>query len=86
MNSQVLDSTATGLPLAGQPLAPQPRATTRATASAQPSPTTLVWRRFRAQRLGFWSLILLVGLLLISLFGEVISNDNQSINAHAVNR
>lgn len=33
------------------------------------------WRRFRNHRRGFWSLCLLVGLYLISLFSEVLCND-----------
>jgi microcin C transport system permease protein len=33
------------------------------------------WRRFKRSRLGFWSLVLFVGLYVVSLAGEVLSND-----------
>jgi len=33
------------------------------------------WRRFRANRLGFWSLVLFVTLVVLSLLAEVLSND-----------
>ncbi|UJB66140.1 ABC transporter permease [Acidovorax sp. YS12] len=42
---------------------------------AQPSPARIVWRRFRAHRLGYWSLWLLGLLFAVSLCGEVLSND-----------
>ena len=40
-----------------------------------PSPLKRAWRRFKQHRLGYWSLILFVGLFVFSLCGEVISND-----------
>ena len=39
------------------------------------SPRTRVWRRFRGQRLGYWSLVAFVVLFGISLFAEVIASD-----------
>ncbi|MDQ7969541.1 MAG: ABC transporter permease [Oxalicibacterium faecigallinarum] len=39
------------------------------------SPWRRVWRRFRASRRGYWSLILFSILVVISLFAELISND-----------
>lgn len=39
------------------------------------SPARRLWRRFRRNRLGFWSLVLFSTLYGISLIGEVISND-----------
>lgn len=39
------------------------------------SPRTRVWRRFRGQRLGYWSLVAFLVLFGISLFAEVIAND-----------
>ncbi|WP_118184264.1 ABC transporter permease [Paraburkholderia phosphatilytica] len=40
-----------------------------------PSPWRRTWRRFRAQRLGYWSLVIFVALFAISLLGEVLAND-----------
>src|SRR3954470_19931756 len=57
---------------------------TEALASAQPpvvagrrgeSPGARAWRRFKADRLGFWSLVIFCGLVGVSLFAEVLSND-----------
>jgi len=39
------------------------------------SPTRRAWRRFRANRLGYASLLLFLGLFTLSLFAEVLSND-----------
>jgi microcin C transport system permease protein len=39
------------------------------------SPGRRLWRRFKRNRLGYWSLILFVSLYVFTLFGEVISND-----------
>ncbi|HEX7889205.1 MAG TPA: ABC transporter permease [Ramlibacter sp.] len=39
------------------------------------SPARRAWRRFRKNRLGFWSLVLFVTLVVLSLFAEAISND-----------
>ena len=39
------------------------------------SPTRRAWRRFRARRLGYWSLVTFVALLVISLMAELVSND-----------
>jgi microcin C transport system permease protein len=45
-------------------------------AHAQPvSPWRRTWLRFRAQRLGYWSLVIFMVLFVVSLFGEVLSND-----------
>jgi len=39
------------------------------------SPARRAWRRFRKNRLGFWSLVVFATLVILSLFAEVISND-----------
>ena len=39
------------------------------------SPTRRAWRRFRAHRLGFASLVLFVALFALSLVAELVSND-----------
>ena len=39
------------------------------------SPSQRAWRRFRRNRLGFWSLVLFSILFFVSLFAEVVSND-----------
>lgn len=39
------------------------------------SPRVRAWRRFRRNRLGLWSLVLFLTLVILSLFAEVISND-----------
>src|SRR3954471_5425594 len=39
------------------------------------SPGARAWRRFKANRLGFWSLVIFCGLVGVSLFAEVLSND-----------
>ena len=39
------------------------------------SPGRRLWRRFRSNRLGFWSLVLFLALYVTSLGGELISND-----------
>ena len=40
-----------------------------------PSPARRAWRRFARNRLGFWSLVLFVALVGLSLLAEVLSND-----------
>jgi microcin C transport system permease protein len=42
---------------------------------AHVSPRVRAWRRFRRNRLGFWSLVLFATIVVLSLFAEVISND-----------
>ena len=44
-------------------------------ASPSLSPGRRAWRRFRANRLGFWSLVLFCTLVVISLAAELVSND-----------
>jgi microcin C transport system permease protein len=39
------------------------------------SPRRRAWRRFRKNKLGFWSLVLFATLVVLSLFAEVLSND-----------
>ena len=39
------------------------------------SPARRAWRRFRANRLGYWSLVLFVALTAVSLMAELVSND-----------
>src|SRR3569623_844471 len=38
-----------------------------------PSPWRRTWLRFRQQRLGYWSLMILASLFVLSLLGEVLS-------------
>src|SRR5262245_57130074 len=38
------------------------------------SPARRAWRRFRSNRMGYWSLVLLVALFVISLAAELLSN------------
>ena len=40
-----------------------------------PSPAKRAWRRFKRNRLGFWSLVLFVALFVLSLGAELISHD-----------
>lgn len=39
------------------------------------TPAALAWRRFRANRLGYWSLMIFIALFAISLVAELVSND-----------
>lgn len=39
------------------------------------SPSRRAWRRFRRNKLGFWSLVLFTTMVVLSLFAEVLSND-----------
>jgi microcin C transport system permease protein len=39
------------------------------------SPWRRTWQRFRAQRLGYWSLLIFAALFVVSLLGEVLAND-----------
>ncbi len=48
-------------------------------ASPSLSPGRRAWRRFRANRLGFWSLVLFCTLVVISLAAELVSNDRPLI-------
>ena len=43
------------------------------------SPAARAWRRFRSNKLGFYSLVVFVVLVVVSLFAEVISNDKPLI-------
>ena len=45
------------------------------------SPAARAWRRFRADRRGYWSLIIFSVLVVISLMAELVSND-RPIVAH----
>ncbi|MEZ5644296.1 MAG: ABC transporter permease [Burkholderiaceae bacterium] len=40
-----------------------------------PSPALRAWRRFRRNRLGYWSLLVFAAFVVLSLFAEVLSND-----------
>ncbi|MBF5004423.1 ABC transporter permease [Diaphorobacter caeni] len=44
-------------------------------ANQHQSPAARAWRRFRKNRLGFWSLVVFCTLVVLSLMAEVISND-----------
>jgi microcin C transport system permease protein len=46
-----------------------------ASAAPSASPARRAWRRFRRNRLGFWSLLLFCTLVLLSLAAELVSND-----------
>ncbi|TXJ12508.1 MAG: ABC transporter permease [Alicycliphilus sp.] len=48
-------------------------------ASPSLSPGRRAWRRFRANRLGFWSLVLFCTLVIVSLAAELVSNDRPLI-------
>jgi len=43
--------------------------------SVSPSPGRRAWRRFKRNRLGFWSLVVFSVLVVLSLFAEVLSTD-----------
>jgi microcin C transport system permease protein len=43
--------------------------------AASNSPSRRAWRRFRRNRLGYWSLVIFCTLVVLSLFAEVLSND-----------
>jgi microcin C transport system permease protein len=60
---------------AAVPLAPVPSSPAALPHAASQSPAARAWRRFRANRLGFVSLVIFVTLLVLSLFAEVLSND-----------
>ncbi|QCB45494.1 ABC transporter permease [Hydrogenophaga sp. PAMC20947] len=48
-------------------------------AAVSRSPAGRAWQRFKRNRLGYWSLIAFVSLVVISLFAELISNDRPLI-------
>ena len=63
---------------ASGPAKPVPRPPAQESAVApwvHVSPRMRAWRRFRKNRLGFWSLVLFLTIVILSLFAEVISND-----------
>ncbi len=81
--STAMDAETTVPTPTGQPLAP-PRSASRAPIEDAPprrawfnaSPINQRrWRSFRANRRGFWSLILFLALFVVSLFAEFIAND-----------
>ncbi|MBK9220206.1 MAG: ABC transporter permease [Uliginosibacterium sp.] len=47
------------------------------------SPARRAWRRFRANRLGFWSLCIFTTLFVLSLFAELLSNDKPIVARYA---
>lgn len=47
-----------------------------------PGPALRAWRRFRSNRLGFASLIIFCGLVLLSLAAELVSNDKPLVVVH----
>lgn len=49
------------------------------TTSTSLSPGRRAWRRFRRNRLGFWSLVLFTAMVVLSLFAEVLSTDKPLI-------
>lgn len=48
---------------------------TNAAPTVSPSPGQRAWRRFKRNRLGFWSLVIFSVLVVVSLFAEVLSTD-----------
>ena len=48
---------------------------TNAVPTVSPSPGQRAWRRFKRNRLGFWSLVIFSVLVVLSLFAEVLSTD-----------
>lgn len=54
----------------------------RLKALPQASPRQRIWRRFKSNRLGYWSLILFATLYLVSLLGEFVSNDKPLLIYH----
>ncbi len=61
--------------------APQTIPMTERVSTAAPgrSPAARAWRRFKSNKLGFYSLVAFVVLVVVSLFAEVISNDKPLI-------
>ncbi|RZS30834.1 microcin C transport system permease protein [Corticibacter populi] len=53
-----------------------------ATHSRSISPWRRVWLRFKRQRLGYWSLIALAAMLVLSLAGELLSNERPLLVVH----
>jgi microcin C transport system permease protein len=74
--SDLTDAPVREAPFAGQT---QGGAAALPAAAVQPapsaSPARRAWRRFRRNRLGFWSLVVFSTLVVLSLFAEVLSND-----------
>ncbi len=75
-NAIVLPQGGTVGELAGQP------ARERLQAVRQESPRQRIWRRFRSNRLGYWSLIIFSTLYVLSLLGEFVSNDRPLLIWH----
>jgi len=48
-------------------------------APASVSPSRRAWQRFKRNKLGYWSLVLFVVMVVVSLFAEVVSNDKPLI-------
>lgn len=63
-----------GLP-PGETLAPPIAAPTKSVSIGSVSPGRRVWERFKRQRLGYYSLLILASMLAISLLAELLSND-----------
>jgi microcin C transport system permease protein len=69
LSTRASSSTATTAEVAGA-------TTLRDAATALPvSPWRRTWQRFRRQRLGYWSLVIFCTLFVLSLLGEVLSNE-----------
>ncbi|MGI4777319.1 MAG: ABC transporter permease [Janthinobacterium lividum] len=51
--------------------------------TVSPSPGRRAWLRFRRNRLGFWSLVAFTGLVVLSLFAEVLSTDKPLVVRYA---
>ena len=56
------------------PVAPHVEAV-EATPPASVSPGKRAWQRFKRNKLGYWSLVLFVAMVVVSLLAEVVSND-----------
>ena len=50
-----------------------------ATSNVSASPAKRAWRRFRRNRVGYWSLLAFCVMLVVSLFAELVSNDRPLI-------
>lgn len=62
-------------PISGERGSATPQAHAVTSVGASLSPSRRAWLRFRRNRLGFWSLVLFCGLVVLSLFAEVLSSD-----------
>jgi microcin C transport system permease protein len=80
MNMTTPDAISDRLPLQGAPLVDgQSPIHGGRLQEASPSPSRRAWLRFKRNRLGYWSLVILTVIFLLSLVAELISNDKPLI-------